>query len=178
MQHSTCFTVHYTLLVILAILYYILYYTIYFTLYSNKCNKCSTLLFYISYCSASWFPQCSESVLENAAPTIHRVPTSWSGTELYPSYQSVCDGTQNVERYRYRYFFRYQIFLIPIPVLFPVPNFFWYRFRDFFPVPNFSDTGSETFFQYQYFPIPVPIPPKKWKIPGTGNSRYRYVTLW
>ena len=32
-------------------------------------------------------------------------------------------------------FFRYQIFLIPIPVLFSVPNF--------------SDTGSETFFRYQ-----------------------------
>ena len=24
----------------------------------------------------------------------------------------------------------------------------------FFTVPNFSDTGSETFFQYQFFPIP------------------------
>ena len=47
-------------------------------------------------------------------------------------------------------FFRYQIFSIPIPVLFLVPNFsdtgsetfsdtkfFWYRFRDFFPVPIF-----------------------------------------
>ena len=31
-------------------------------------------------------------------------------------------------------FFRYQIFSIPIPVLFPVPNF--------------TDTGSETFFRY------------------------------
>ena len=54
----------------------------------------------------------------------------------------VCDGTRNVERYRYRYFFRYQIFSIPIPVLFSVPNF--------------SDTGSETFFRYQILPIPVP----------------------
>ena len=109
-------------------------------------------------------------------------------------------------------FIRYQIFSIPIPVLFSVPNisdtgsdtnkknensryrylygtdthhksykflnfgnknkgfssetfsgtkFFRYRFRDFFPVPNFSDTGSETFFRYQFFPIPVPITPKK-----------------
>ena len=45
-----------------------------------------------------------------------------------------------------------------------------------FPLPNISDT--DTFFRYQIFPIPVPIPPKKMKIPGTGNSRYRYVTLW
>ena len=29
------------------------------------------------------------------------------------------DGTQNVKRYRY--FFLYQIFSIPIPVLFPIP---------------------------------------------------------
>ena len=52
-------------------------------------------------------------------------------------------------------FFRYQIFSIPIPILFSVPNFpipvprlfsdtkfYRYRFRDFFPVPFFSDTGS------------------------------------
>ena len=47
----------------------------------------------------------------------------------------------------------YQIFSIPIPVLFSVPNFFdtgsdakfyRYRFRECFPVPNFSDTGSHT----------------------------------
>ena len=77
-------------------------------------------------------------------------------------------------------FYRYQIFPIPIPVIFSVPNF--------------SDTGSETFsttkfyryrfrdfFQYHFFPIPVPIPPKKenncryWElpvlgIPGTATS--------
>merc|ERR550519_2408537 len=39
-------------------------------------------------------------------------------------------------------FFRYQIFLIPIPVLFSVPNF--------------SDTGSETFFRYEILTMPVP----------------------
>ena len=38
----------------------------------------------------------------------------------------------------------------------PLAMFFWYRFRDFFPVPIFSDTGSAT--------------TKKWKIPGTGMS--------
>ena len=163
---------------------------------------------------------------------------------------SVCDGTQNVGRYRYRYFFpvlnifdtdtgtfygtkfsryrfrdffpvpnfsdtgsdttikmknsryrylygtgthykslkflnfgnetqfRYQIFPIPVPRLFSGTKFCRYRFRDFLSVPNLTDTGSETFFRYQFVPIPVPIPPKKLKIPGTGNSRYRYVTLW
>ena len=74
-------------------------------------------------------------------------------------------------------FFRYQIFPIPVPRLFSGTKFFRYRFRYFFTVPNFSDTGTETFFRYQFFPIPVPIPPKKWKIPDTGNSRYRYVEL-
>ena len=131
-------------------------------------------------------------------------------------------------------FIRYQIFSIPIPVLFSVPNFLdtgsetFFRYSiltipvpRLFPVPNFSDTGSETFFRYQILPIPVPrlfsgtkffryrfrYHQKKWKIPGsgtytvpvpiinlqnskilatkifsgtipgTGNSRYRYVTL-
>ena len=67
---------------------------------------------------------------------------------------AVCDGTQNVKRYRY---------------FFPVPNisdtdtvtffgtkFFRYWFRDFFPIPNFTDISSETFFRYQFVPIPVP----------------------
>ena len=63
--------------------------------------------------------------------------------------------------------------------LFSGTKFFRYRFRDFFPGPNFSDTGSETFFRYQFFPIPpkneiFPVP----GIPATGmshsgsNSRY------
>ena len=30
-------------------------------------------------------------------------------------------------------------------------KFFRYRFRDFFPVPSFPDTSSETFFRYQIF---------------------------
>ena len=70
-------------------------------------------------------------------------------------------------------FFRYQIFSIPIPVLFSVPNFSdtgsetFFRYQilpipvpRLFSVPNFSDTGSETFFRYQIFSIPVPIPSK------------------
>ena len=50
-------------------------------------------------------------------------------------------------------FFQYQIFSIPIPVLFSVPNF--------------SDTGSETFFGHQILPIPVPR-----LFPGTKFFRY------
>ena len=72
-----------------------------------------------------------------------------------PVSTSVGDGTQqNVKRYRY--FFRYQIFPISIPVLFLVPNF--------------TNTDSETFFRYQTIPIPVPKPPAKMK-----NSRYQYL---
>ena len=96
--------------------------------------------------------------------------TKKSPRSLDPPFQSVCDGTKNVKRYRYRYFF-------PVPNVFDTntgtfvgTKFFWYQFQDFFPIPNFTDTGSETFFWYQILPIPVPIPPKKWKIPGTGMS--------
>ena len=38
------------------------------------------------------------------------------------------------------------------------------RFRDFFPVPNFSDTGTKffryrfrEFYRFQFVPIPVPV---------------------
>jgi len=81
------------------------------------------------------------------------------------------DGTQNFKRYQYRYFFfRYQIFSITVLVLFSGTKFYRYQFRDFFPVPIFTDTGYETFFRYQFFLIPFPIPPKKWTIPGTSTG--------
>ena len=48
-------------------------------------------------------------------------------------------------------FFRYQIFTIPIPVLFTVPKFSDTGSKTFFPIPNFTDTGSETFFRYHFF---------------------------
>ena len=98
-------------------------------------------------------------------------PPQWECTVL----AAVCDGTQNSKRYRYRfsgtkyfryryqYFFQYQIF----PRLFSDTKFYRYRFRDFFPIPNFTDTGSETlsgtkFFRYGFwyhkkFPVLVPI---------------------
>ena len=62
----------------------------------------------------------------------------------------------------FRDFFRYQIFLIPalVPLekiknshykISSTTKFFQNRFQDFFPLPNFSDTSSETFIQYQNF---------------------------
>ena len=47
-------------------------------------------------------------------------------------------------------------------------NFFRYRDRYFFPGPNFSGTGTGTFFRDQIFPVPVPVPSKK-----EQNSRDR-----
>ena len=90
----------------------------------------------------------------------------------------MCDGTENVKRYRYFY---------PVPNIFDTDTgtffgtkFSRYRFRDFFPILNFTDTGSETFFQYQIFPIPLSIPPEKFPvpgIPGTGTSHSDAHTL-
>ena len=63
------------------------------------------------------------------------------------------------------------------------------RIRNFFPIPNFSDIESDTFFdtkffryrnryffRYQNFPIPNPKPPKKWKSFETEKFRNRNVT--
>ena len=87
------------------------------------------------------------------------------------TFPSVCDNTQNVKQYRYFFlvpnfliqipvFFTYQIFPISVPRLFSGTKIFRYWFRDFFPVPNFSDTGSDTTkkmknSRYREFPVPV-----------------------
>ena len=55
--------------------------------------------------------------------------TKKSPRSLDPPFQSVCDGTKNVKRYRYRYFF---------------------------PVPNVFDTNTGIFFCTKNFPIPIP----------------------
>ena len=67
-------------------------------------------------------------------------------------YAAVCDGTQNVKRYRYFFpvlnifdtdtgtFFSTKNFPITVPRLFSGTKFFQYRIRDFFQVPMFSDT--------------------------------------
>ena len=52
-------------------------------------------------------------------------------------------------RYRYQYFFRYQMFPIPVPRSFSNTKIYRYRFRDFF--------------REHFFPISVPIPPEKMK---------------
>ena len=93
----------------------------------------------------------------------NQVRTSVNTTRLFIKYYpAVCDGTQNIKRYRYRYFF-------PGPNIFHTDSgtsfgtkFSWYRFGDFFPVPNFS-SGTKFFqywfryfFRHQIFPIPVP----------------------
>ena len=74
-----------------------------------------------------------------------------------------CDGTQKFKRCRYQhFFFRYEIFSIPITMLFSSTKFFRYPFRDF-SGPNFSNTCFDT--------------TKKMKICGTGTFWHRYVTL-
>ena len=63
------------------------------------------------------------------------------------------------------------------------------RIRNFFPIPNFSDTESDTFsdtkyfqyriryfFRYQIFSIPNPKPSKKWKSFETEKFRNRNIT--
>ena len=74
---------------------------------------------------------------------------------------------------------------IPIPILFSGTKYFRYRYRYFFSVPNFSATGSGTFFRYQFSPIPVPRLFTVPNISDTGsnttnklrNSRYRKLRI-
>ena len=51
--------------------------------------------------------------------------------------EAVCDNTQNLNETESETFFRYQIFPIPNPILFSIPNFF--------------DTESDTFFETNFF---------------------------
>ena len=79
---------------------------------------------------------------------VTNAPVHWLVSLIYPPPSSsdwegcgaVCDNTQNVKQYQYRYFFGTKFF--PILVL------------RLFPVANFTDTGYETFFRYQIFLIP------------------------
>ena len=52
-------------------------------------------------------------------------------------------------------------------------NFFWYRYRYFFPGPIFSGTGTGTFFRDLIFPVPVSV-----LFSGTKFIRYRYRYLF
>ena len=82
---------------------------------------------------ARWRPLIRDLFSVSAFPYFHR------GNK----FGSLCDSTSNVMRYRYQYYFRYQIFLIPIPVLFSVPNFSNTGSQTFFPIPKCSDAGSD-----------------------------------
>mgnify|MGYP007061037427 CR=1 FL=1 len=103
------------------------------------------------------------------------------GPALGPSglldFVPVCDETQNLNETESETFFRYQIFSIPNPILFPIPIFFRYRYRNFskpipilFSIPIFFETDTDTFFdtkffrnryryffRYQFFSKPIPI---------------------
>ena len=63
-------------------------------------------------------------------------------------------------RNRYRYFFRYQFFSKPIPILFSIPNFFETDTDTFFDT-KFFRNQYRYFFRYQNFSKPIPIPSKK-----------------
>ena len=121
----------------------------------------------------------------NDSGTIDRLkvqnwPRQCQGSESTNDLRTVCDGTQNVKRYRYRYFF-------PVPNIFDTDTgtffgtkFFRYRFRDFFPIPNFTDTGSETFFWYHFFPIPrekltIPVTHHKYLSPKFWQWKSRFL---
>ena len=69
---------------------------------------------------------------------------------------AVCDGIQNFKRYKFWYFFPYQIFLIPIPLPFsqyqflPIPILYsatkYFRYRYLLKsVPKMHENGSDTF---------------------------------
>ena len=112
------------------------------------------------------------------------VGVTWYLKHVLDVKASVCDETQNLNETESETFFRYQIFLIPNPILFPIPIFFRYRYRYFFryqnftkpipilfSIPKFFETDTDTFFdtnffrnRYRYFfwnqkfskPIPIP----------------------
>jgi len=79
-------------------------------------------------------------------------------------------------RNRYQYFFRYQFFSKPIPILFSVPNFFETDTDTFFET-KFFRNRYRYFFRYQNFSKPIPIPSKNWKSFETEKFRNRNVTL-
>ena len=93
---------------------------------------------------------CEENCIANAISFLHRqfvkVPKMLNDTDTFPS--------RKYFRYRYQYFFGTKFF----------------RFRDFFPIPNFNDTGSLTFFWYQNFSDTGSDTTRIMK-----NSRYRYL---
>jgi len=74
-------------------------------------------------------------------------------------------------RNRYRYFFWYQNFSKPIPILFSIPIFFETDTDTFFDT-KFFRNQYRYFFRYQNFSKPIPIPSKQLE-----KFRNRNVTL-
>merc|ERR1712192_139140 len=79
----------------------------------------------------------------------------WSG-------KAVCDDTQNLNKTESKTFFRYQIFPIPNPILFPIPNIF--------------NTESDTFFDTKFFRYRIRNYPKNGKSFETEKFQNRNIT--
>ena len=97
---------------------------------------------------------------------------------------AVCDETQNLNETESETFFRYQIFSIPNPILFPIPIFFRYRYRNFskpipilFSIPIFFETNTDTFFETKNFRHRYRYHPNNWNSFKTEKFRNRNVTL-
>ena len=71
--------------------------------------------------------------------------------ERWNEYRAVCDETQNLNETESETFFRYQIFSIPNPILFPIPIFLRYRYRYFFRYQNFTKPIPILFFDTKIF---------------------------
>ena len=81
-----------------------------------------------------------------ASSCVHLCPPQWVTVPSKMLNDTDTFSGTKYFRYRYRYFFPYQILPIPIPRLFPVPNY--------------SDTGSETSSKNEKILVLVPIPLK------------------
>ena len=79
-------------------------------------------------------------------------------------------------RYRIRYFFRYQFFSIPIPILFSIPKFFETNTDTFFDTQIFRNR-YRYFFRYQFFSKPIPILFLKPKIFETDTNTIQTIGI-
>ena len=84
---------------------------------------------------------------------------------------TVCDDTQNLNETESKTFFRYQIFPIPNPIIFPIPNFY--------------DTESDTFFDTKFFQYRIRNHQKNRKVSKprsfetkTSHSAQEWVVDW
>ena len=98
---------------------------------------------------------------------VYRVQRTWKMTQFrirkFKTDTDTLSDTKNF-RNRYRYFFRYQNFSKPIPILFSIPKIF--------------ETDTDTFFDTKIFRNRYRYHQKKWKSFETEKFRNRNVTLW